>query len=105
MALLAALPSGRWTTYGDLAEVVGTAAQPLGQHLSRCEECPNAWRVLGGDGRPRPNFKWSDRTDTGTQEEALAAERVTFMNGVADSAKRVGPAELNRLLGEVTDGA
>lgn len=81
-AVLAALPRDGWTTYGDLAEVVGTAAQPLGQHLSRCDECPNAWRVLGGDGRPRPNFKWSDPTDTRTQEQALAGEGITFTAGV-----------------------
>ncbi len=104
-AVLAALPSGRWTTYGHLAQVVGTAAQPLGQHIARCDECPNAWRVLGGDGRPRPNFKWSDSTDRRTQEEALAAEGVTFTTGVADPVKRLGPAELNRLIAGVTDGA
>ncbi len=104
-AVLAALLSGRWTTYGDLAQVVGTAAQPLGQHIARCDECPNAWRVLGGDGRPRPNFKWSDPTDRRTQEEALAAESVTFTTGVADPVKRLGPAELNRLIAGVTDGA
>jgi alkylated DNA nucleotide flippase Atl1 len=96
--LLAGLPSGRWTTYGDLAQVVGTAAQPLGGHMSRCEECPNAWRVLGGDGRPRPNFAWSDPTEVRTQEEALSAEAVTFTHGVADPSKRLKAAELNHLI-------
>jgi len=104
-AVLAALPSGRWTTYGDLAEVVGTAAQPLGQHLSRCDECPNAWQVLGGDGRPRPNFKWSDSTDARTQEQALVGEGITFTAGVADPAQRLGPADLHRLVAGVADGA
>jgi alkylated DNA nucleotide flippase Atl1 len=103
-AVLAALPSGRWTTYGDLAQVVGTAAQPLGQHIARCEACPNAWRVLGGDGRPRLNFKWSDPTDTRTQEQALVGEGITFTAGAADPAKRLGPAELNRLLSGVGNG-
>lgn len=93
-AVLAALPSGRWTTYGDLAEVVGTAAQPLGHHIARCHECANAWRVLGGDGRPRPNFKWSDPTDIRTQEQALVDEAITFTDSVADSANRCGLAEL-----------
>lgn len=102
-ALLAALPSGRWTTYGDLAGVIGTAAQPLGQHLSRCEQCPNAWRVLGSDGKPRPNFKWSDPTDTRTQEDAVAAEGVEFPHGAADPAKRLGRTELNRLVAEAID--
>lgn len=98
-AVLAALPSGRWTTYGDLAEVVGTAAQPLGGHVARCAACPNAWRVLGGDGRPRPNFQWSEPADTRTQEGALAAEGVTFTDGVAGRGRRLGPAELNGLFG------
>jgi alkylated DNA nucleotide flippase Atl1 len=102
--VLAALPAGRWTTYGDLAQVAGTAAQPLGQHIARCGECPNAWRVLGGDGRPRPNFKWSDLTDTRTQEQALVGEGISFMAGGAEPAKRLGPAELSRLLSGVANG-
>jgi len=104
-ALLSVLPRARWTTYGDLAEVIGTAAQPLGGHLTRCEECPNAWRVLGSDGRPRPSFQWSDATDTRTQEEALMAEGVPFSQGVADPAKRLRPAELNGLIAGATSGA
>jgi alkylated DNA nucleotide flippase Atl1 len=103
-AVLAALPSGRWTTYGDLAQVVGTAPQPLGQHIARCAECPNAWRVLGGDGRPRPTFKWSDPSDTRTQEQALVGEGISFTAGAAEPAKRLGPAELNRLLSGVANG-
>lgn len=97
--VLAELPAGRWTTYGDIAEVVGTAAQPLGGHLARCAECPNAWRVLGGDGRPRPTFEWSDPTDTRSQEEALAAEGVSFSHGTAEPDRRLGPAEINSLIG------
>jgi alkylated DNA nucleotide flippase Atl1 len=96
---LLALPAGRWTTYGDLAEVAGTAAQPLGQHIARCSECPNVVRVLGSDGRSRPNFAWTDPTDTRTQEQALVAEGVEFHAGVADRSKRLGPQEINRLVG------
>lgn len=98
--ILAALPAGRWTTYGDLAEVVGTAAQPLGGHIAQCEECPNAWRVLGGEGRPRPNFKWSDATDTRSQEDALATEGVTFSHGTADPRRRLGATEISALVAE-----
>jgi alkylated DNA nucleotide flippase Atl1 len=95
--LLAALPPGSWTTYGDLAEVVGTAAQPLGQHIARCSECSNVWRVLGADGRPRPNFSWANPSDERTQQEALASDDVAFANGVADRGKRLGPSALNQL--------
>jgi hypothetical protein len=63
--LLAVVPAGRWTTYGELARAVGTAAQPLGGHVTRCPDCPNAWRILGGEGKPRDGFRWShgDRTE------------------------------------------
>ncbi len=33
-SLLAALPSGRWTTYGDVATAVGSHAVPIGTHLA-----------------------------------------------------------------------
>ncbi len=96
--LLRAIPEGKWTTYGDLAGVVGTAAQPLGQHIATCPLCPNAHRVLGTDGRPRPNFAWTDPTDTRTQQEALDAQGVPFVDGVADPSRRLSAEELDALL-------
>lgn len=96
--VLAALPVGNWVTYGDLAEVVGTAAQPLGQHVATCPVCPNAHRVLGSDGRPRPNFAWGDPTDTRSQEQALIAEGVRFTASKADSALRLDVEALTRFL-------
>ena len=96
--LLEALPHSHWTTYGDLASVVGTSAQPLGQHIANCSTCPNAWRVLGADGRPRPNFAWTDATDERSQAEALSSEGVAFVNGAADQARRLGPPELRNLV-------
>jgi alkylated DNA nucleotide flippase Atl1 len=96
--LLAAIPSGRWTTYGDLAEVIGTAAQPLGQHVTRCEACPNAWRILGADGRPRPGFVWGDMTRTDTQQDVLAREGVRFTDGAADRARQLRSDELEDLV-------
>lgn len=32
-AALAAIPDGRWTTFGDLAALAGTAAQAFGNHI------------------------------------------------------------------------
>jgi len=83
------IPTGRWTTYGDLAEIAGTAAQSVGVHVTSCPECANAWRVLGADARPRPNFSWGDPSDTRTQEEALVAEGVPFTNHAADPGSRM----------------
>jgi alkylated DNA nucleotide flippase Atl1 len=94
-ALLAAIPAGHWTTYGDLAEVVGTAPQPLGQHVMTCRSCPNRHRVLGGDGRPRPNFAWEDDQ---SQQDALEGEGVAFGGGSADPSRRLAPDDLEDLL-------
>ncbi len=95
--LMAALPPGRWTTYGDLAGLVGTAAQPLGLHISRCEECVNAHRVLGADGRVRPNFAWSDPTDDRKPEDLLRAEGVEVTDGVVSPGHRLTTDELEHI--------
>ncbi|MGH8931327.1 MAG: MGMT family protein [Egibacteraceae bacterium] len=98
--VLEALPPGRWTTYGDLAAVVGTGAQALGQHISICTECPNTHRVLGAEGRSRPNYRWSDPTDTRSQQDALEEEGVAFRGGVTETGRRLSPAHLNQLMVE-----
>lgn len=100
-SVLAELPAGRWTTYGDLAVITGTAAQPLGGHLAKCAACPNAWRVLGSDGRSRPNFEWSDPMDRRTQEQALLAQGVRFANGAADQRQRLSRSDLEALMRDV----
>ncbi|HEX9970417.1 MAG TPA: hypothetical protein VGB03_09770, partial [Acidimicrobiales bacterium] len=96
--LLARLPAGRWTTYGDLAAIIGTAAQPLGLHVASCAACSNPWRVVGADGRPRAGFALSDPSDRRSQADALMAEGVPFVNGAADPSARLTPNELNALL-------
>ena len=98
--VMAALPSGRWTTYGDLAELVGTAAQPLGLHIARCVECVNAHRVLGADGRVRPNFSWSDPNDQRKPEDLLRNEGVSVTGGVADMGRRLSTEDLLSLGGD-----
>jgi alkylated DNA nucleotide flippase Atl1 len=98
-AILAHLPEGHWTTYGDLADTVNTGPVALGQHLSTCSQCLNAWRVLGAEGRPRGGFKWSDPKRTESQEDALVSEGVTFTNGRADDERRLRPSDLAALMG------
>ena len=98
--LMAALPRGRWTTYGDMASVIGTAPQPLGQHIMNCRDCENAQRVLGSEGRPSLGFSWSDTTRTETQREALEAEGVTFAGDRANPAQRLQKDLLVGLLKE-----
>lgn len=98
--VLAKLPRGRWVTYGDLAAVAGTAPQPLGNHLSTCIECPNAWRVLGSNGRSSPSFQWSSGDTDRTQEEVLVSEGLRFERGVADPEQRLSEAEIRDLAAE-----
>jgi alkylated DNA nucleotide flippase Atl1 len=94
--LLAGLPTGGWTTYGDLASVIGTAPQPLGQHVTTCTSCANAYRVLGADGRPRAGFHWTDASDLRTQQQALerkvSASRPDKLIPTDDSALTISSA-------------
>ena len=92
--ILSKIAPGQWTTYGDLAEVVGTAAMPLGGHVTRCPDCSAAWRVLGVDGKPRPEFRFADPGDTRTQISVLTREGVRFTNGAADAEQRVLASQL-----------
>ena len=61
--MLEALPDGRWTTCGSLAENVGTAAQAVREHMAGCGQCANVDRVLDHE-EPAD----SDPTTTGSGE-------------------------------------
>jgi alkylated DNA nucleotide flippase Atl1 len=98
--VLAAIPTGHWTTYGELAGLVGTAAQPLGQHIQHCPTCPNVQRVLGADGKPRPGKAWVDPNETRSQQEWLEAEGVRFSNGAADPDRRLDTEALAALVAD-----
>ena len=95
--LLSKVHEGEWTTYGDLATAIGSHPIAVGQHISRCEACSNAWRVLGADGRPRPNFAWTwDPTETRTCRQVLEDERISFgTSGAADTAQRISGDQPN----------
>ncbi len=98
--VLAELPAGAWTTYGDLAQVLGSHAVPVGQRIAT-RHVPNGHRVLQSGGTMSPGFRWSpgsSRTDS--QQEALIAEGIRFdPSGRADSAQHIGAAELAELAG------
>jgi len=99
-AIMEALPEGRWTTYGDLADAVGTAAQPLGNHITTCPHCVNAHRVLTRAGRVAENFAWSEPEDHRKPVDMLREEGITFTGGDrADPSKRLTSDDLIRLIG------
>lgn len=101
-AILEALPEGRWTTYGDLADAVGTAPQPLGSHITTCAQCANAHRILTHHSRVAPSFAWSDPNDRRDPEQMLEAEGVSFADGRADPHKRLASDDLSALVAEDT---
>lgn len=97
-AVLETMPPGRWTTYGDLATLVGTAPQPLGGHVASCPECTNAFRVLDSRGQTSPGFRWTDPADQRSQQDALEEEGIRFVDGRAAPESRLSPDELTALV-------
>lgn len=96
---IAAIPYGRWTTYGDLAELGGTAAQPVGNHVMEMSSATNAYRVLASDRKVSPGFRWSDPEDARDVIEVLAGEGIAFdSEGKADGEMRVSTDELVALI-------
>lgn len=45
-AAIAAIPDGRWTAYADLAALVGTSAQAVGNHIAANPNLAKAYRVM-----------------------------------------------------------
>ncbi|MFJ2823046.1 DNA-binding protein [Streptomyces toxytricini] len=95
--LLAAIPAGRWTTYGDVAAVINSHAVPVGTHLATCRQCPHAWRVLNTAGRISPGFRWHDPARTDSAADVLSAEGIRFDAGAADPAARLSVDDLTAL--------
>jgi alkylated DNA nucleotide flippase Atl1 len=97
-AAIAAIPRGRWTTYGDLAQLGGTAAMPVGQHVASTPGL-DGYRVLGSDGKPRPDFHWDDPDDRRDVISVLTEDGVHFgVNGAAEMSQRITAAELSSLI-------
>lgn len=99
-SLIELVQPGEWTSYGDLGEVLGIPARPIGTHIGRCLECPpGAWRVLQTDGRPSEGFHWLDPEEQRSAQEVLAAEGLEFdESNRADAHQRVSPPELSERL-------
>jgi alkylated DNA nucleotide flippase Atl1 len=99
---LAELPAGSWTTYGDLAALIGTAPQAVGNRLAT-HPAPNPHRVLQVEGTISPGFRWPDgRTDD--PRDLLRAEGVVFDRlDRADPAQRIYTEELAQLIGMTPD--
>ena len=80
-----------------VADAVGTAAQPLGNHIATCRHCSNAHRVLKSDGTIAPHFRWSDPGDERDPMELLLAEGA-LVNGSPDPARELSSDALQVLI-------
>ncbi|MFI5802217.1 DUF262 domain-containing protein [Streptomyces sp. NPDC051561] len=99
-AALLAMPTGTWTTYGDLAALIGTHAISVGNHLGTRRGLYGAYRVLTADGRIADGFRWPDDQHSGDPRVLLEAEGIPFDTaGRARRAQRLDTAELAALLG------
>ena len=61
--IVSAIPAGRVTTYGALADAVGTSARYVGRFLGRRGHNLPWWRVVNAAGNPVP----------GRQDRSIAA--------------------------------
>jgi alkylated DNA nucleotide flippase Atl1 len=96
---LAGIPAGAWTTYGDLAALIGSHPVPVGVRLANYP-ISNAYRVLQVEGTVSPSFRWPDPDRTDDPRDLLRAEGVIFDEyGRADPAQRLGVEDLAQLAG------
>ncbi|PLW74328.1 hypothetical protein C0036_02520, partial [Streptomyces sp. DJ] len=103
--VLAALPHGTWTSYGDLAAFIGSGAQAVGNHLAGTPGVVNAYRVLNAGGQVSDKFRWASPEEEGDVKDRLAADGIRFTDGgTADPAQRLTSDDLVLLLSGA-DGA
>jgi alkylated DNA nucleotide flippase Atl1 len=97
--LLRNLPVGRWATYGDVAELVGTSTMGLSSHIKVCTACANCHKILQKAGTISPQFRWADPDDRRDPRVLLESEGLRFIDDQADPARQVHMAELVLMAG------
>jgi len=100
-SILAAIPGGKWTSYHQISEAVGTAAQALGNHMTSCGACPNPHRDLKWDGRVAESFRWGSSDEIRHPSEILRDEGVRFDDKHADKTQQLQTEDLLALVGEI----
>ncbi|MGW1452539.1 GmrSD restriction endonuclease domain-containing protein [Micromonospora sp. NPDC002411] len=101
--VLASIPAGRWTSYSDVAEVIGSHQVAVGTRLGSVR-IANAHRVLKLHGQVSPDFRWTDPERTDDPRATLEAEGVRFDQwGRAVAEQRMSARELAEAVGLDTD--
>ncbi|MCK9921878.1 DUF1524 domain-containing protein [Frankia sp. AgPm24] len=94
--VLSSIPAGRWTSYSDVAEVVGTSAHVVGRWLPS-RAVPNAHRVLMLNGSIPSSIRWPDPQRTDDPRTVLQQEGVTLeASGRAVAHLRMSSSDLAR---------
>lgn len=102
-AIIAEIPPGRWTTYGDVAIVAGTWAQPLAAMIAN-SPMANAWRVLQSGGTISAGFRWTEPGRADDPRTVLEGEGLRFdAEGRADPEQFIGAEELAEAAGLEVD--
>lgn len=100
---IAEIPPGGWTTYGDLAALIGSHPVPVGVRIAKFP-MSNAHRVLQAEGTISPGFRWYEPDRTEDPQSVLAEEGVGFDGaGRADRSQRLSADDLADLLGITAD--
>jgi alkylated DNA nucleotide flippase Atl1 len=98
-----ALPEGTWTSYGDLAELIGTGPRQVGAYM-RDGNVARAYRVLTAGGTVSEGFRWADGRTGRDVPELLRADGVTVnAKGRADRAQRMSVYDLKLLAAELEE--
>jgi alkylated DNA nucleotide flippase Atl1 len=97
--VLASVPAGRWTSYSDVAEVIGSHQVAVGARLGTVS-VPNAHRVLKLLGTISPDFRWPDPDRHDDPRTILEAEGIRFdQSGRAAAEQRMTANELAAAVG------
>lgn len=100
-AALVVMPSGTWTTYGDVAELIGSHPVAVGAYLGSNPSLIGAYRILTVEGKISPSFRWPEGGERQPPQELLASEGIRFDSwGRAHRSQRLSAAELATLLGK-----
>lgn len=98
---VAAIPAGRWASYGDVAAIAGTHPVPLGQFLAT-KPVLGAYRVLQAAGTVSPGFSWGPGSALAGEDvhELLRREGIEFdSEGRASQDQRMQVSELAEFIG------
>jgi alkylated DNA nucleotide flippase Atl1 len=98
------LPEGTWTSYGDLAELIGTGPRQVGAFMRDDGGVPKAYRVLTAGGTVSEGFRWSDGRSGCDVPDLLREDGVTVSRkGRADRAQRMSVYDLKLLAAELDE--